>query len=113
MPLGQDLRILTKSSNTRFFRGVGTLYQAMSLGMKALKFSDATSSLDEIQQEEKSKGKAGKEVPKGMLAANLIFSLAMFIFMYKFIPLYLTTWAEGHLSGAPAEPHPVQSQPMA
>jgi uncharacterized protein YqhQ len=30
-----------------------------------------------------------------MLAANLIFSLAMFIFMYKFIPLYLATWLKG------------------
>jgi uncharacterized protein YqhQ len=82
------------------FRGVGTLYQAMSLGMKALKFS-ADVSLDEAQQDEKKKStegkpaKAGKEVPGWMLAANLIFSLAMFIFMYKFIPLYLTTWLKG------------------
>ena len=76
------------------FRGIGTLFQAMSLGMKALKFS-ADVSLDEIQKEEKSKGKESKEVPKWMLAANLIFSLVMFIFMYKFIPLYLTTWLKG------------------
>src|SRR5438270_12146320 len=41
------------------FRGVGTLFQAMSLGMKALKFS-ADVSLDEIQKEEKNKGKAAK-----------------------------------------------------
>jgi uncharacterized protein YqhQ len=76
------------------FRGVGTLAQAMSLGMKALKFS-ADVSLDEIQQDEKKKGKEGKEVPGWVLAANLIFSLAMFIFMYKFIPLYLATWLKG------------------
>src|SRR4051794_34786811 len=67
------------------FRGVGTLFQAMSLGMKALKFS-ADVSLEEIQKEEKKKGKETKEVPSWVLAANLIFSLAMFIFMYKFIP---------------------------
>ncbi|MCU1232716.1 MAG: hypothetical protein JWP63_683, partial [Candidatus Solibacter sp.] len=66
----------------------------MSLGMKALKFS-ADVSLDDVQQEEKKKGKQGKEVPSWMLAANLIFSLAMFIFMYKFIPLYLATWLKG------------------
>src|SRR4051794_32064759 len=76
------------------FRGVGTLFQAMSLGMKALKFS-ADVSLTEIQLEEKKKGKAGKEVPGWILAANLIFSLAMFIFMYKFIPLYGATKLAG------------------
>jgi len=73
------------------FRGIGTLFQAMSLGMKALKFS-ADVSLEEIQKEEKKKGKETKEVPGWILAANLIFSLLVFIFMYKFIPLYLATW---------------------
>jgi len=76
------------------FRGIGTLFQAMSLGMKALKFS-ADVSLVDIQEEEKKKNKKAKEVPGWMLAANLIFSLAMFIFMYKFIPLYLATWLKG------------------
>ena len=76
------------------FRGLGTLGQAMSLGMKALKFS-ANVSLDEIQKEEKKKNKDAKEVPGWMLAANLIFSLAFFIFLYKFIPLYLATWLKG------------------
>jgi uncharacterized protein YqhQ len=75
------------------FRGIGTLFQAMSLGMKALKFS-ADVSLVEIQEEEK-KNKKAKEVPGWMFAANLIFSLAMFIFMHKFIPLYLATWLKG------------------
>ena len=76
------------------FRGVGTLFQAMSLGMKALKFS-ADVSLEDAQAEEKKKAKPSKELPSWVLAANLIFSLAMFIFMYKFIPLYLTTWLKG------------------
>src|ERR1019366_2797817 len=44
------------------FRGVGTLAQAMSRGMKALKFS-ADVSLAEIQQDEKKKNKDAKEVP--------------------------------------------------
>ena len=72
------------------FRGVGTLAQAMSLGMKALKFS-ADVSLEEIQKEEKKKNKNAKELPGWVLAANLVVSLAMFIFMYKFIPLYGAT----------------------
>ena len=76
------------------FRGVGTLFQAMSLGMKALKFS-ADVSLEDAQQEEKKKGKETKEVPGWVLAGNLTVSLGMFIFMYKFIPLYLATWLKG------------------
>ncbi|MEO8368231.1 MAG: DUF1385 domain-containing protein [Candidatus Solibacter sp.] len=76
------------------FRGIGTLFQAMSLGMKALKFS-ADVSLEDVQKEEKKKGKETKEVPSWVLAANLIFSLLVFIFMYKFIPLYLATWLKG------------------
>jgi uncharacterized protein YqhQ len=75
--------------------------------MKALKFS-ADVSMSEIQKEEqakndKAKDKAKndkaaktKEVPGWIMAGNLIFSLAMFIFMYKFIPLYLVTWAKGY-----------------
>jgi uncharacterized protein YqhQ len=62
--------------------------------MKALKFSADVSLLD-IQKEEEKKNKKAKEVPGWMLAANLIFSLAMFIFMYKFIPLYIATWLKG------------------
>lgn len=72
-------------------RGIGTLFQAMSLGMKALKFS-ADVSLDELQKEEKAKNPKAKEVPGWVMAGNLIFSAAMFIFMYKFIPLYAATW---------------------
>src|SRR5436190_13549791 len=75
-------------------RGIGTLYQAMSLGMKALKFS-ADVSMDEIKKEEMAKNPNAKEVPGWVMAGNLIFSLAMFIFMYKFIPLYLVTWVKG------------------
>src|ERR1039457_7023480 len=62
--------------------------------MKALPFS-ANDSLAESQQDEKKKNKDAKEVPGWVLAANLIFSLAMFIFMYKFIPLYIATWLKG------------------
>jgi uncharacterized protein YqhQ len=66
-------------------RGVGTLGQAMSLGIKALRFS-ANAALDEGEAQ-----KAKKEIPGWLLAANLLFSLVFFIFLYKFVPLYLTT----------------------
>ena len=75
------------------FRGMGTLYQAMSLGMKALKFS-ADVSMEDLQKEEKALNKEVKELPGWVLAGNLLFSLAMFIFMYKVIPLYCATWLQ-------------------
>jgi uncharacterized protein YqhQ len=65
-------------------RGLGTLGQAMWLGLKALRFS-ATSALDEGKAVDK------KEVSSWMMALNLVFSLAFFIFLYKFVPLLLAT----------------------
>ncbi|MBC8166169.1 MAG: DUF1385 domain-containing protein [Bryobacteraceae bacterium] len=71
------------------FRGVGTLGQAMWLGMKALKFSaDAA-----LSDEQPADGKK-VEISSRMMALNLLISFAFFIFMYKFVPLYLTTQLE-------------------
>jgi uncharacterized protein YqhQ len=67
-------------------RGLGTLGQAMSLGIKALKFS-ANASLSE---EDAAKAQP-EEVSSWMLTLNLIFSFAFFVFLYKFVPLYLVT----------------------
>jgi uncharacterized protein YqhQ len=66
-------------------RGVGTLYQAMVLGLKALKFS-ANSALDADSGK-----KETKELSNWALSLNLIFSLGFFIFLYKFVPLYTVT----------------------
>src|SRR5438128_1715858 len=67
-------------------RGLGTLGQAMSLGIKALRFS-ANASLSE---EDACKAKPD-EVSSWMLTLNLVFSFAFFVFLYKFVPLYLVT----------------------
>ncbi len=66
-------------------RGLGTLGQAMSLGMRALKFS-ATAALDE------GKGEKPTEIPGWMMALQVAFSIAFFIFMYKLVPLKLAGW---------------------
>lgn len=68
-------------------RGVGTLGQAMALGIKALRFS-ANAALDDGSRQADAKK---KEIPGWLLAVNLAFSLAFFIFLYKFVPLYLAT----------------------
>ncbi len=77
-------------------RGVMTLGHAMKLGFRALKFS-ANAALDEISGGQ-SNGDHGKkdqdrkmEIPGWMMAVNVAFSIAFFIFMYKYLPLLATT----------------------
>ena len=66
-------------------RGIATLGQAMGLGFRALKFS-ANVALDLPAEEGKQPGKK-LEITGWMAAVNVLFSLAFFIFMYKFVPL--------------------------
>ncbi len=71
------------------FRGVGTLYQAMNLGLKAMRFS-ANMSLDDPKLKEQGKA-TPQEIPGWALVGPLLFSLAFFVFAYKFVPLFLAT----------------------
>jgi uncharacterized protein YqhQ len=80
-------------------RGLGTLAQAMSLGIKALRFS-ANAALDDGAP-----GKKPMEISSWAMTLNLMFSLGFFIFLYKFVPLWLATKlgtvyhaAEGHIA---------------
>lgn len=68
-------------------RGLGVLGQAMSLGMKALRFS-ANASLDDGRAPAGEK----KELSSWMMTAQVIISVLFFIGMYKLLPLELTTW---------------------
>ena len=63
--------------------------QAMWLGMKALRFS-ANAMLDEAPADGKPAEKP-VEVSSWMMGLNLAFSLVFFIFLYKFVPLFLAT----------------------
>lgn len=78
-------------------RGVGTLGQAMWLGVKALRFSANVANADLAAEEARKKGetveekKSSSDVPGWAMALNLIISFGFFIFMYKFVPLLLTT----------------------
>ena len=85
-------------------RGLGTMGQALVLGIRSLRFS-ANSALEsenvaenaaENAAENTAEGRRGKAKGKGevsswVMAANLAFSLGFFIFLYKFVPLFLTT----------------------
>jgi uncharacterized protein YqhQ len=86
-------------------RGVMTLGHAMTLGFRALKFS-ANAALEEINADPGNGGLGGEdssedhtnrdpgkkfEITGWMAAVNVIFSIAFFIFMYKYLPLLATT----------------------
>ncbi|MCL4781606.1 MAG: DUF1385 domain-containing protein [Bryobacterales bacterium] len=81
-------------------RGIATLGHAMSLGIKALKFSADVALHEEAEKEAERKGEVFKDsgkhpagtVPGWLMAANLVFSLVFFLFLYKFVPLLLTEW---------------------
>ena len=68
-------------------RGVITLGNAMTLGFRALKFS-ANAVLDEIPADDNGKK---MEISGWMAGLNIAFSIAFFIFMYKYLPLLATT----------------------
>jgi uncharacterized protein YqhQ len=79
-------------------RGVGTLGQAMSLGVKALKFSANVAMEAELEKEGKDltpeERKKKTELPGWAMALQLAISFGFFIVMYKLIPLWLTTQLE-------------------
>ena len=91
-----EMPVPRMSEKYKFFkypvsRGLGVLAQAMTLGIKALRFS-ANTALDAGAT-----GATGattekpKEISSWGITANLLFSLVFFIFLYKFVPLYLAT----------------------
>ncbi len=72
-------------------RGLGTLGQALALGIRALRYSAQAA----LQEPEKPVGGEAKserkvELSNWLLALNLVLSLGFFIAFYKFLPLYLT-----------------------
>jgi uncharacterized protein YqhQ len=73
------------------FRGIGTLYQAMKLGFRALNFSAAAALDNPSIPVEK---RPSEKVWNGAVIANLVFGLGMFIVLYKVTPLFLVTKLE-------------------
>lgn len=65
-------------------RGVATLGQALTLGMRALRFS-ANQSL--AAENESRPGKQPVEISGWLMALNIAVSLGIFVFLYKFLPL--------------------------
>jgi uncharacterized protein YqhQ len=74
-------------------RGLGTLYQAMLLGGKALRFS-ASAAMQEMRVAPAQTAPVEKKpeaIPGWAFIAPLLFSLAFFLFAYKLVPLFVAT----------------------
>lgn len=73
-------------------RGLGTLGQALWLGVRALRFSAESA----LEIEPAADAKKASSPGGWIMAANLVFSLGFFIAFYKFLPLFLATVMERH-----------------
>lgn len=90
-------RLLARMSETYpifkvpVFRGMGTLFQAMKLGIQALNFSSNIFVEEETQAQcqKDPAAKPIKELPKWVLTLNLVVMVGSFLGLYKVLPLYL------------------------
>lgn len=76
-------------------RGLGTLGQAMWLGIRALRIS-ALAALNVDENPETEKQKTEHSLGNWAMTLNLIFSVGFFLAFYKFLPLFLATLLERH-----------------
>src|ERR1019366_5631204 len=82
---------LERPSEQHKWMGWPVVRGAMTLGFRALKFS-ANAALDEIPIDQRNDDKGKKlEITGWMVGVNMAFSVAFFIFMYKYLPLLATT----------------------
>jgi len=90
----QEQEIPRMSEKYPFFkypilRGLGTLGQAMQLGYRALEFS-ANAALGQ-DEPAKDGAKPAGAISSKMMAITMVINLALFIGIYKFVPLFLAT----------------------
>ena len=71
------------------FRGLGTLGQAMYLGIKTLRFSANVALAEDDPNSDPEK--KPQDISPWVMGLNLAFSFAFFIFLSKFVPLWLVT----------------------
>jgi len=79
-------------------RGFAVLLQSLVLGMRALNFSINVAMKDEEElQAKKNPGKAKKEASVYPIAFSMIAAVAVAIFLFILLPLWITTFLEGYI----------------
>ena len=81
-------------------RGIATLGQAFTLGVRALRFStdQVLSGLAGKENSAKDSKAASREISTGMMAMNVVVALSMFVLLFKLLPLVLATWLQNHFA---------------
>src|SRR5262245_17906717 len=79
-------------------RGIATLGQAFTLGVRALRFStdQVLSSLTAKDDKTKTAAPSNREVTTGMMAMNIAVALTVFVLLFKLLPLVLASWLQNH-----------------
>lgn len=89
-----------KGLNIPIIRGVINLFEMMVIGAKAVNISANEMLEDELTPKEKAKLKKQKRTWETklleyvMFVTSLIFAIALSIFLFKFLPLWITTYLE-------------------
>src|SRR5262245_6642100 len=80
-------------------RGIATLAQAFTLGVRALRFSTDQILGSAAGCESNTRNTKGpKEVSTGMMAMNVVVALTVFILLFKLLPLVLASWLQNHFA---------------
>src|SRR5262245_51699457 len=80
-------------------RGIATLGQAFTLGVRALRFSTDQILIGLGGNGDKGKSlKAPREVSTGMMAMNVAVALTVFILLFKLLPLVLASWLQNQFA---------------
>jgi uncharacterized protein YqhQ len=78
-------------------RGVATLGQAFTLGVRALKFSTDQVLISRLAQSSE-EGEQKTEISPWMMALNIVFAIFFFILLFKWLPLVLTSQLKEHFA---------------
>ncbi len=78
-----------------FIRGVVGLVEMMLVGMKALNYSASVMIGDTEGKKREDMTAKEKFIEKLMMAFSFIFAIGMSIFLFKFLPLWITEWISG------------------
>lgn len=84
--------------NYPILRGISTLAQAFTLGVRALKFSTDQILGSLAGGPEGESAAKSKEISKSMMALNVVIALTFFIVLFKLVPLLVASWLQNQFA---------------
>lgn len=90
-----------KALNLAIVRGVVNLFEMMVIGTKAINYSANESLEEEPDKKEEDKGEKSvtmRVLEMAMFGISLVIALAFSLFLFKFVPLWITTFLDGRIT---------------